>query len=261
MTTGKHSDLQTLQNSDGTFELVVANDAGDEWSEPEFSPADSAPKVAWYKRIPWKTVVVGAAVLGVVGAVASMVVKELRSGVTLSDEPLPVVSGFRPYTGGASAGLGSGKRSPASRTPVVEDEEWADEEEPREIVVEKGEPAVVEEVEEPVNLEQANDEALEQEAQAGHEIEPSGLPNIPRDPAGIQKNLNRQLKSVTGQPLNIPMNRPDFGAVFGGSTAPVGEAPAEAGEIPAEEGVQGGVGEIPGEPVEEPLEEIEQENN
>lgn len=263
MTTGKHSDLQTLQNSDGTFELVVASDGADEWSEVDQLPQPPQ-KQPWFARIPWKSVVIGTAALLVVAGIVSMVVEELRSGVTISDEPLPVVAGFKPYTGGASAGLGSGKRSPGSRAPVVEDDEWTDEEEPREIVVEKGEPAPVEVPEPTAVVADGMEETIVENdgvTQPGHDVEPSGLQNLARDPTQIQQNLNRQLRTVSGQPLGVPMNRPNFGAVFGENQAPSTEPQPGIDEIPVEGGVGEVVGENPEDPQDEPSVEIDQENN
>lgn len=222
MTTGKHSELQTRQHSDGTFELVVApSEPVDEWSTSTALPlAEKSPRV-----IPWKSIAGVAAAAAVVG-LGVIGVNNLDGGVVIEPEPLPVVSGFRPYSEGASAPMANMKaaRSTSRRPAPAEAEEWADEEPERNVVVEHGEPAAEETVadsveqqadrveaptkdEEIVDVEQLPDEVTtEEEAviEGSHGIEPraAGIednPALRRDMAKTLRNLNaeRQLPALS----------------------------------------------------------------
>lgn len=240
MTTGKHTELQTLQNSDGTFELVVSSEASDDWSEVEdLRTAETPPKP---RAIPWKPILAAVAGVLVVGFIGTKIVRSISGGVSIDDEPLEVVSGFRPYMGGASASLGTARsaRPTAGARNVPAEDDWVDPEtEERELVVEQGEPAI------PAAQEQPQDEIVD-EAQidevidepvdnAIHEMEPSAIPRGPNDTPNLQKNLNQQLRALSNDRIDMPFPRQNLGAALNG----IGEVPDD--EPAVEEGEDGDI--------------------
>ncbi len=253
MTTGKHTDLQTLQNSDGTFELVVSSEASDDWSEVEDLRTAETPTKA--RSIPWKPILAALAGVLVVGYIGAKVVSSLSGGVSIDEEPLEVVNGFRPYMGGASASLGTARtpRPAAGARNVPAEDDWVDPEtEERDLVIEQGEPAI------PTAQEELQKEEIVDEAQvedvipepvdnAIHEIEPSAIPHGPNDTPNLQRNLNQQLRAISNDRIDMPFPRQNLGAALNG----VGGVPDE--EPAVEEGEDG---EIP--PVDENGEEIEE---
>ncbi len=242
MTTGKHSELQTLQNSDGTFELVVSSEASDDWSEVEdLRTAETPPKP---RSIPWKPILAALGGLLVVGYIGTKVVSSLSGGVSIDEEPLAVVTGFRPYMGGASASLGTARtaRPTAGARNAPAEDDWADPEtEERELVVEQGEAAI------PAAQEQLQEEEIVDEAQfdevipepvdnAIHEMEPSAIPRGPNDTPNLQKNLNQQLRALSNDRIDMPFPRQNLGAALNGVGGVPDDEPAveegEDGDIP-----------------------------
>jgi hypothetical protein len=241
MTTGKHSELQTLQNSDGTFELVVSSEDSDDWSEVEdLRTADTSPKA---RAIPWKPLL--AAVVGVlvVGFIGTKIVNSISGGVSIDEEPLEVVNGFRPYMGGASASLGTARtaRPSAGARNVPAEDDWVDPEtEERELVVEQGEPAIPTAQEQPqdeiVDEAQVEDVIPEPVNDAIHEMEPAAIPRGPNDMPNLQKNLNQQLRALSNDRIDMPFPRQNLGAALNGIGGVPDDEPAveegEDGDIP-----------------------------
>ena len=216
MTTGKHADVQSLQNSDGTFELVVSpSEVTDDWSETDLPSSAAVPPA---RAFPIKQVTAGVVALGLVLAVGFVVKSTMRKGVLVDDEPLPVVTGFRPYTGGSAAASVTPSRSRTAVRPAdnVDEEEFTDDE--REIVVEHGEPAeAIAEVAEPEVIRDESPEEsaaievpTEEEAVVddSHEIEPRAiLPTGIDANRMIQRDLSRQLKAMN-RDVKLPMATP-----------------------------------------------------
>jgi hypothetical protein len=240
MTTGKHTDLQTLQNSDGTFELVVSSEASEEWSDVEdLRAADVSTKS---RVIPWKPIVAGVLAVAVVGFVGSKVIRSISSGVSVDEEPLPIVTGFRPYLGGAAASLGTARsaRPAAGQRNVPDEEDWVDPEtEERELVVEQGEAVPTDQIEEIPDEPQIEEEIVEPVDNEIHEIEPS-VPRLPTDTQGLQKNLNNQLRALSSDRVDMPFARPNlrgFVPEIDGATneEPAMEEPEDGDIQPSEE--------------------------
>ncbi len=223
MTTGKHSDLQTLQNSDGTFELVVSSEVSEEWSEAEELRTTDAPTKS--RVIPWKPIVAGVLAVAVVGFVGAKVFRSISGGVSVDEEPLPIVTGFRPYLGGAAASLGTARsaRPAAGQRNTPDEEDWVDPEtEERELVVEQGEAVPTNQNEEIPEEPQVVEEVVEPVDNEIHEIEPT-VPRLPSDAQGLQKNLNNQLRGLSSDRVDMPFARPNLRGIV----PEIDEAPIE----------------------------------